>query len=94
MPPVAHGPGNLGRDGVPGAILWAAGGGLHTMDLFADFWAHDGERIDWLDGFLCDAVTTAWFNRLAHPQEEEEEPEEMFSRASMNTLGGDFVDDV
>ena len=92
--PLAIGPGNLGRRGAAGVMIWAAGSGIHHLDLFAGFWEYDARQLDWLAGFLCDPDTTAWFEALANPRDEDEEPEELFARGSMNTLGSDVVDDV
>lgn len=90
----AHGPGHLGRAGVAGAMLWDASFAIRDQDLLAGFWDYDARQTEWLSGFLCDAAMTAWFDALANPPEPEEEPEEMFARGSMNTLGSDVVDDV
>ena len=86
--PLATGPGVLGREGVPGAVLWRAGGGASEVDLFGGFWRDEAPGIDWLTGYLCDAETMRLFKRLGEPEGEEEEmeAEEMYSRTSMNTL--------
>ena len=89
---LARGPGQLGREGAAGLAVWDAGGGIWERDLFAAFWDFDAGRIDWLSGFLCDQETTEWFEALANPPEAEEAPEEMFARASMNTLESSIED--
>ena len=89
---LARGPGNVGRGGVAGMAIWNAGGMIRDLDLFAGFWDYDATRIDWLKGFLCDQMMIDWFEELANPPEEGEEPEELFSRASMNTLEGNLDD--
>ena len=82
----ALGPGQLGRNGAAAIALWNASDAIHQQDLFAAFWAYDADQIDWLTGYLCDQTITDWFDQLANPPEPEEEPEELFARASMNTL--------
>jgi hypothetical protein len=84
--PLATGPGVLGRDGVPGAVLWRAGSGARDVDLFGGFWRDEAPGIDWLTGYLCDGDTIRLMARLGEPESEEEEDEEMYARASMNTL--------
>ncbi len=90
---MARGPGRLGKEGAPGVVLWSAGSGILDTDLFGCFWDYEFGQMTWLDGFLCDPATTAWFEVLANPPEEDDLPEELYSRASMNTLGSDVVDD-
>ena len=89
---LACGPGQLGRGGAAASAVWDAGGGIWGMDLFAAFWAYDAGQIDWLGGFLCDRSVSDWFAALADPPEAEEEPEELFARASMNTLESTVTD--
>ena len=90
---LATGPGHTGRGGIAAIILFHAAHAIWDTDLFAGFWDYDATRIDWLTGFLCDPDTTEWFATLAQPLEEEEEPEELFAKASMNTLGGESMND-
>ena len=80
---LARGPGQVGREGAAAQAVWDAGAAVWALDLFAAFWDYDAGQIDWLDGFLCDQMMIDWFEDLAHPPEE---PEELFARASMNTL--------
>ncbi len=91
---LARGPGQMGRGGAAGLAVWDAGGGLAGLDLLAQFWEYDAGQIDWLTGFLCDPVTIAWFAALADPPEAEEEAEELFARASMNTLESTVNEDI
>ncbi len=90
---LALGPGCLGRAGAAGSVLWQASDHIHDLDLFAGFWAYDAGQIDWLSGFLCDPATSDMFLRLAEPAADEEEPEEIYARASMNTLENDLQDE-
>ena len=90
---LAAGPGQVGRGGVQSIAVWCAGTAIWDMDLFATFLEEEALHIEWLSGFLCDEETTAWFDRLANPPEEEEEPEELFAKASMNTLGSENMND-
>ncbi len=83
---LALGPGQVGRGGVASLAVWDASGAIWDRDLFAAFWEYDAGQIDWLAGFLCDQAMIDWFEELANPPEAEEEPEELFARASMNTL--------
>ncbi len=89
---LALGPGHMGRGGAAGQAVWDAGRAVLDLDLFAAFWAHDAGQIDWLAGFLCDQAMIDWFDRLANPPEPEEEPEELYARASMNTLESTVAD--
>ncbi len=90
---LATGPGRLGRSGAAGNVLWQASDTIYDLDLFAGFWAFDAGQIDWLSGFLCDPATSEMFLRLAEPAADEEEPEEIYARASMNTLENDLQDE-
>ncbi len=83
---LALGPGRIGRGGVAAQAVWDAGRDVWGSDLFAAFWEYDARQIDWLTGFLCDQAMIDWFDALANPPEAEEEPEELYARASMNTL--------
>ena len=90
---LAPGPGRLGRAGAAGTVLWHASDRIYDLDLFAAFWAYEAGQIDWLSGFLCDTATSEMFLRLAEPAADEEEPEEIYARASMNTLESDLQDE-
>ncbi len=83
---LAWGPGRMGRSGAAGMAVWDAGAAIRGLDLFAAFWDYDAGQIDWLTGFLCDQVMIDWFEALAKPAEAADEPEELYARASMNTL--------
>ncbi len=83
---LAWGPGRTGRGGAAGMAVWDAGAAIWSLDLFAAFWEYDFGQIDWLTGFLCDQVTIDWFEALANPPEAQDKPEELYARASMNTL--------
>jgi hypothetical protein len=91
---LAAGPGRLGRGGAAAAVLFDAGAEIGGQDLFAGFWRDEATDMDWLEDFLCDAATDDFFDKLAHPPAPEEEPEEMYAKAQLTTLGSDVVDDI
>ena len=90
---LAVGPGWLGRGGAAGVMLFSAGHGIWTDDLFAGFWRDDAGAMDWRTDFKCDPAFDHMLAILAAPPEEDEEPEEMYARNQLSTLGSDIVDD-
>ena len=91
-PSIAPGPGALGRGGVASAVQFAAGSGVYNLDLFAAFWADEAPGLDWLRHFLCDPAMDTFLERLAHPPEEEEEPDILYTRSQLTTLGSEVMD--
>ena len=88
---LALGPGQRGRD--PGAcILFDAGAAIATQDLFAAFWRDELPVMDWFDDFLCDEAMDVFLARLANPPPEEEEPEMMYSKSQLATVGSDVME--
>ena len=90
---LARGPGQLGRDGVPGAVLFHAGGGIVGLDLFAAFWREEALAMDWLVDFLCDPEMDALIAVLSNPAEEEDEEEILYSKRQLTTLGSEVMDE-
>jgi hypothetical protein len=90
---LAIGPGRLGRGGAAEAVLFDAGATIWTTDLFAGFWRDEASDMDWLGDFLCDKAMDNFIETLASPPAEEDEPEEMYAKAQLTTLGSDVVDD-
>ena len=90
---LARGPGQLGRDGVPGAVLFDAGRGIFGLDLIAAFWREEATGMDWLADFLRDAEMDALVSALSKPQEDEEEEEILYSKRQLVTLGSDVMDE-
>ncbi len=86
---LATGPGQLGRAGAAGVVVWNASTDIVPQDLIAGFWRDEAGQIDWLTGYLCDAETIEVFEVLGQPERPFDEPEELYSRASMNTLESD-----
>ncbi len=91
---LAVGPGRLGRGGAAAVVVFDAAAKIASQDLFAGFWRDEATDMDWLGDFLCDTAMDEFFERLANPPAEEEEPEEMYARAQLTTLGSEVVDDV
>ena len=89
---LAFGPGQRGPQAAA-SILFAAGAGMMTLDLFAAFWRDELPRMDWFADFLCDREMDEFLFRLANPLPEEEEPEMMYSKAQLATVGSDVMQD-
>ncbi len=91
---LATGPGQLGRGGAAASAVWHAAIGIDSQDLVAGFFEDEAGHIDWLKGYLCDPEMDRMVEVLAAPpKQEDEEAEELFSRASMNTLEADLQDE-
>jgi hypothetical protein len=90
---LAIGPGWLGRGGPAAVMLFSAGDAIWTHDLFAGFWRDEADGMDWRTDFKCDPAFDHMLESLASPPEEDEEPEEMYARSQLTTLGSDIVDD-
>ena len=90
---LAHGPGQPGRDGVAGQILFDAGKGIHRLELFAAFWREEATGMDWLVDFLCDPEMDRLIAALSNPAEDEEEDEILYSKRQLVTLGSEVMDD-
>ena len=90
---LAPAPGQPGRDGVAGAILFEAGRGIFGLDLFTAFWGHEAAGMDWLADFLCDPEMDALISALSKPEEHEEEEEILYSKRQLVTLGSDVMDE-
>ena len=89
---LAFGPGQRGRD-AGGSILFAAGTGIWTLDLLPAFWRDELPGMDWFRDFLCDPEMDEFLAHLANPPPEEEEPEMMYSKSQLATVGSDVMDD-
>ena len=87
------GPGQLGRAGAAGAVVWHAAIGIHGQDLIAGFWREEAGDIDWLKGYLCDPTMVNLFETLAEPENPFDEAEELYSSKSMNSLGSEMDGD-
>ena len=90
--PIAPAPGAVGRGGIAAVVLFAAGNGIYTLDLFTAYWADEAPGLDWLRDFLCDPATDAFLDRLARPPDEEDEPEILYTRSQLVTLGSEVID--
>ncbi len=89
---LALGPGQRGRD-AGGSILFAAGAGIWTVDLLESFWRDELPGMNWFADFLCDPATDEFLATLANPPAEEEEPEMMYSKSQLATVGSDVMDE-
>jgi|GEM_PF-2991357 hypothetical protein len=90
---LAVGPGGLGRGGAAAVMLFAAGDAIWTDDLFAGFWRDEAGGMDWRTDFKCDPAFDHMLDILASPPEEDEEPEEMYARNQLATLGSEIMDE-
>jgi hypothetical protein len=90
---LATGPGQLGRGGAAASAVWHAAIGIDDQDLVAGFFEDEAGHIDWLKGYLCDPEMDRMVEVLAQPAKDDDEPEELYSRASMNTLEADLEDE-
>ena len=90
---LARGPGQLGRDGAAGALLFDAGAAIFGLDLFAAFWRAEAAAMDWLSDFLCDPEMDVLIAALSNPAEDEEEEEILYSKRQLVTLGSEALED-
>jgi hypothetical protein len=86
-----RGPGQLGRDGPEGVLIFDAGRGGRGLDPLARFYAEEISSLDWLDDYLRDVATTNMVRELQEPQEDEEEVEEVFLKNMVISEGADDI---
>ncbi len=75
-----RGPGQLGRAGTEGILIFDAGQDGSRADPILRFYAEDEAALDWLEDYLRDPDTTVMVHDLLDPEEPEEEPEEIFQK--------------
>ncbi len=83
-----------GRNVLAEQLLFDAARAIDAMDLFGPFLNEEVYGLDWLDHYLCDSAMSAFIAELQKPAEEEQRPEELFSKRNLATLGSDVMDDV
>lgn len=86
-----RGPGRLGRDGAEAVLIFNAGHGLLTTDLFSQFYAQEFGSLDWLDDYLRNDEMTYLVRDLQNPAEEEEEEEEFLMKNMVLSVEPDQV---
>lgn len=86
-----RGPGQLGRDGTEGILIFNAGQGGRAIDLLKQFCDEEIAGLDWLEDYLRDPDTTHLVHDLLTPQEEDEEEEEFMLKNMVLSVEPDEV---
>jgi hypothetical protein len=75
-----RGPGQLGRAGTDGILIFDAGQNGSRADLILRFYAEDEAALDWLEDYLRDPDTTVMVHDLLEPEDDAEAFEEVFQK--------------
>jgi hypothetical protein len=92
---ISGGPGRLGPDGAAAVMIFDVGHTMLDSDLLGRFFIEDADGLQWLRDFLCDPImdhTIDRLNGIDEDSEEEDWPEEVYSRAEM--VQGPTFDDT
>ncbi len=81
-----RGPGQLGREGPEGILIFDAGQGGRSIDPLARFVAEEADGLDWLDDYLRDLATTSLVRELQSPAEEDVEEEPVYYKNMVTTV--------
>jgi hypothetical protein len=73
-----RGPGQLGREGAEGVLIFDAGQGGRRLDPLVRFYDEEITALDWLEDYLRDVATTNLVRDLQDPPDDDAEVEEVF----------------